>query len=73
MLRNVDELMKEKSEILSKLKEIKNDIRNDEFPRLRAEYMKVHNKIRYITDEEHRRNKIEYIKKYQAEKALIAV
>ena len=35
--------------------------------------MKVHNKIRYITDEEHRRNKIEYIKKYQAEKALIAV
>jgi hypothetical protein len=66
--------------ILSKLKEIKNDIRNDEFPRLRAEYMKVHNKIRYITDEEHRRNKIEYIKKYRTNKvsqtfsgALIAV
>ncbi len=42
--------------------------------------MKVHNKIRYITDEEHRRNKIEYIKKYRTNKvsqtfsgALIAV
>lgn len=27
--------------------------------------MKVHNKLRYNTDEEHRKTKIEYIKKYK--------
>ena len=62
---NIEELMKMKSDILEQLKAIKNDIKNEDFPRLRAEYTKINNKLRYNTDEEHRKNKIEYIKKYR--------
>jgi len=62
---NIEEIMKMKSDILEQLKAIKNDIKNEDFPRLRAEYTKINNKLRYNTDEEHRKNKIEYIKKYR--------
>ena len=61
-------LIKMKCDILTQLKMIKNDIKNEQFPILRTEYMKINNKLRYYTDEEHRRKKLEYIKMYRETK-----
>ena len=58
---NIEELKQNKDEILRKLKDIKNDIYNEKFKIYRAEYNKINNKLRYYTDEDYRRSKIDYV------------
>jgi hypothetical protein len=57
---DINDLENYKKEILSKLKEIKNDKSNQDFKTLRKEYCRIYNKIRYDIDDDFRLKKCEY-------------
>lgn len=61
---DVDKLKEEKNRILEQIKTIDKNISYSEFLKLKNEYAKIHNKIRYYTNDEFRKKSNNYSKDY---------
>lgn len=61
---DVDKLKKEKNIILEQIKTIDKNVSYIEFLKLKNEYAKIHNKIRYYTNDEFRKKSNNYSKDY---------
>lgn len=61
---DVDKLKEEKNRILEQIKTIDKSISYSEFLKLKNEYAKIHNKIRYYTNDEFRKKSNNYSKDY---------
>lgn len=66
MVKEVDvgNLKEQKNRILEQIKTIDKSISYSEFLKLKNEYAKIHNKIRYYTNEEFRKKSNNYSKEY---------
>lgn len=66
MVKEVDvaKLKEEKNRILEQLKTIEKNVSYSEFLKLKNEYAKIHNKIRYYTNEAFRKKSNNYSKEY---------
>lgn len=66
MVKEVDvgNLKEQKNKILEQIKTIDKSISYSEFLKLKNEYAKIHNKIRYYTNEEFRKKSNNYSKEY---------
>lgn len=67
---DVSNLKDEKNKILEELKTIDKNVSYGEFLKLKNEYVKLHNKIRYYTDEEFKKKNNEYSKGYSLKKIV---
>lgn len=63
-MSDLDVLINNRLDILNKLKEINNNKFNENFKNLKKQYVKLHLKIKYITDETYRNNKKYYQKEH---------
>lgn len=67
---DVDRLKDEKNRILEDIKTIDKNIAYSEFLKLKNEYAKIHNKIRYYTNEEFRKKSNNYSKDYNNKRVV---
>lgn len=61
---NIEQLLIEKQDILYKIKMVDKNISYNDFLKLKNEYAKIHNKIRYYNDEQFKKKSNEYSRKY---------
>lgn len=64
MSNTLDDLINTKAEILEKLKAINNNKNNEAYKNLKNEYIRIHYRIRYLTNEDYRNYKKDYTKSY---------
>jgi len=67
---DVDRLKEEKNRILDEIKTIDKSVSYAEFLKLKNEYAKIHNKIRYYTNEEFRKKSNNYSKDYNNKRVV---
>ena len=67
---DIDRLKEEKNIILEQIKIIDKSISYSEFLKLKNEYAKIHNKIRYYTNDEFRKKSNNYSKDYNNKKVV---
>ena len=61
---DVDRLKEDKKRILDEIKTLDKNVSCAEFLKLKNEYAKIHNKIRYYTNDEFRKKSNNYSKDY---------
>ena len=72
MVKEVDVSMlkEEKNKILEQIKTIDKNISYNDFLKLKNEYAKIHNKIRYYTDEDFKNKSNNYSREYNTKKTV---